>query len=215
MADSPIKVGGAYVESDDHVPNPTDMVAQFNTSGTGAHGKIEEVAPVFKVDKVKAAQEALAALDPKNTSVPSDRVLLPSPLDDNEAAKKDLTERAKATVKEGVVIGGPTPAEQEAELEGDEGVDAAVEQERGNAASNSTGHRSAGTHTGDANTDNAEKTAAKKTASSGTAKKAASSGSSTKASDKDDKDDKGGDAAKKTASSGGTTGSSKSEEQPA
>lgn len=213
MADSPIKVGGAYVENEDHVPNPTDMVAQFNTSGTGAHGRIEEVAPIFQVDKVKAAQEVLAALDPKNTSVPSDRVLLPSAIDDNDEAKKDLTERAKATVKDGVVIGGPTPAEAEAELEGDEGTDAAVEQERGNAAGNSTGHRNAGVHTDAAGAPATGEKAAKKTASSGTAKKAASSD---KAKDKDE--DK---AAKKTASSSGssssgsTTGSAKADEQPA
>lgn len=204
MADSPIKVGGAYVENKDHVPNPTDMVAQFNTSGTGAHGRIEEVAPIFQVDKVKAAQEVQAALDPKNTSVSSDRVLLPSPVDDNEVAKKDLLDRAKATVKEGVVIGGPTPAEAEAEKEGDEGTDAAVEQERGNAASNSTGHRSAGVHT---DASGAPVTGDKDKAT----KKTASSGSSSKASDKDD--DK---AAKKTASSSGsTTGTAKPDEQPA
>lgn len=201
MADSPIKVGGAYVENKDHVPNPTDMVAQFNTSGTGAHGRIEEVAPIFQVDKVKAAQEVQAALDPKNTSVPADRVLLPSPVDDNEAAKKDLLDRAKATVKEGVVIGGPTPAEQEAELDGDEGTDAATEQERGNAASNSTGHRSAGVHT---DASGAPVTGDKDKAT----KKAASS------SKDDDKDDD--KAAKKTASSSGsTTGTAKSDEQPA
>lgn len=148
MADSPIKVGGGYVENEDHTPNPTDMVAQFNTSGTGAHGRIEEVAPIFQVDKVKTAQEVEAALDPKNTNVDASRVILPSNLDDNDAAKKDLLDRAKATIKEGVVIGGPTPAEAEAEKSGEEGEEAAVAQEQGNAASNSTGTRSAGQHTG-------------------------------------------------------------------
>lgn len=146
MADSPIKVGGAYQESEDHVPNPTDMVAQYNTSGLGAHQRIEEVAPIFEVDKVKTAQEALAALDPKNDAVSSDRVLLPNAVDDNEVAKKNLTEVAKGRVKQGVVVGGPTPAEREAELEGDEGAEAAAEQERSNAAANSTGNRDAGQH---------------------------------------------------------------------
>lgn len=149
MADSPIKVGGAYVENEDFVPNPTDMRAQFNTSGTGAHGKIEEVAPVFEVDKVKTAQEILAALDDDNEHVDSSRVLLPEGLDDNETAKKRLTQVAEARVKQGVEIGGPTPAQREAELEGDEGTLAAVEQERGNAAANSTGNRNAGQHDGD------------------------------------------------------------------
>lgn len=148
MADkSPIKVGGGYVENEDHVPNPTDMVAQFNTSGTGAHGRIEEVAPIFEVDKVKTAQEIEAALDPKNDNVPASRVVLPSQIDDNDEAKKDLKERAASRLKKGVEIGGPTPAEDEAAKEGDEGEEAAVEQERGNAAGNSTGQRNAGQHT--------------------------------------------------------------------
>lgn len=146
MADNPITVGGAYVENKDHVPNPTDMVAQFNTSGTGAHGRIEEVAPVFEVDKVKTAQEIVAALDGDNTAVPSSRVLLPNEVDDNDVAKENLLSVAEARLKEGVVVGGPTPAEREAELEGDEGTEAAVEQERSNAASNSTGNRTAGQH---------------------------------------------------------------------
>lgn len=148
MSDNPVKVGGAYVESEDHVPNPTDMVAQYNTSGIGAHQRIEEVSPIFEVDKVKVAQEVLGALDPENDSVKSDRVLLPVPLLDNETAKKELIEAAEARVKQGVVVGGPTPAEREAEFDGDEGVRAAVEQERSNAAANSTGSRTAGQHTG-------------------------------------------------------------------
>lgn len=184
MADNPIKVGGAYQESEDHVPNPTDMVAQYNTSGLGAHQRIEEVAPVFEVDKVKTAQEILGALDPKNEAVSSDRVLLPNAVDDNETAKKNLTEVAKGRVKQGVVIGGPTPAEREAELEGDEGAEAATEQERSNAAANSTGNRDAGQHGdgGSAGSDSPEtrqtnkggddsKSTAKKAASSSEAKK--------------------------------------------
>lgn len=178
MADSPITVGGAYKESDDHVPEPTDMVAQYNTEGVGAHGKIEEVSPIFEVDKVKTAQEITAALDPENDAVPSSRVLLPEALDDNETAKKNLKEVAEARVKKGVEIGGPTPAEREAELEGDEGTLAAVEQDRSNAAANSTGNRGAGQHegavaTGDAGKDDTALAGAR--ASRGaTAKKTAS-----------------------------------------
>lgn len=148
MADSPIKVGGAYVENEDHIPEPTDMVAQFNTEGVGAHGRIEEVSPIFEVDKVKVAQEVTAALDPKNAAVPSSRVLLPEALDDNETAKKNLLEVAEERVKQGVVIGEATPAEREAELEGDEGTLAAVDQDAKNAAANSTGNRDAGQHEG-------------------------------------------------------------------
>lgn len=146
MSDNPIKVGGAYVEDENHVPNPTDMVSQFNTEGVGAHGKIEEVSPIFEVDKVKTAQEILGALDPDNTNVSSDRVLLPNLVDDNDVAREQITEAAKARVEQGVVIGEATPAEREAEKEGEEGEQAAVEQERSNAAANSTGNREAGQH---------------------------------------------------------------------
>lgn len=190
MADNPIKVGGAYKESDDHVPNPTDMVAQFNTSGLGAHGRIEEVAPVFEVDKVKTAQEILGAFDPKNDAVKSDRVLLPEALDDNETAKKNLTEAAEARVKQGVVVGGPTPAEREAELEGDEGSEAAAEQERQNAAANSTGNRDAGQHGDSTQTGGSDSTETKQTSGSGDDAKA-----------KDSSDEDKAKTAKKTTSS--------------
>lgn len=148
MSDNPIQVGGAYVENEDHIPDPTDMVAQYNTSGIGAHGKIEEVSPIFETDKVKTAAEIVAALDPENKTVSSDRVLLPETNEDNETARNNLLEAAKARLEQGVVVGGPTPAEREGELEGDEGVLAAVEQERSNAAANSTGNRNAGQHEG-------------------------------------------------------------------
>lgn len=148
MSDNPIQVGGAYVENEDHIPNPTDMVAQYNTSGIGAHGKIEEVSPIFETDKVQTAAEIVAALDPENKTVSSDRVLLPETIEDNETARNTLLEAAKSRLEQGVVVGGPTPAEREAELEGDEGVLAAVEQERSNAAANSTGNRNAGQHEG-------------------------------------------------------------------
>lgn len=147
MADEPIKVGGPYVEDENFVPEPTDMVAQFNTEGVGAHGRIEEVSPIFEVDKVKTAQEIQGALDPDNKAVKADRVLLPETVTDNETAKEELLAAADARVEQGVVVGGPTPAEREAALEGDEGVQAAVDTERDNAASNSTGNRDAGEHT--------------------------------------------------------------------
>ena len=114
-----VKIGGGYVEDKDHVPNPTDMVSTFNTSGLGAHQRIEEVSPIFEVDKVKTAEQIVAALDPKDTSVSSDRVLLPEATDDNETAKKTLLEAAKERASQDVVVGGPTPAEREAAEETD------------------------------------------------------------------------------------------------
>lgn len=177
MANEPIKVGGAYKESEDFTPNPTDMVAQYNTEGVGAHQRIEEVSPIFEVDKVKTSQEILGALDPKNDAVRSDRVLLPEAVSDNETARKEITEVAKNRVKKGVEIGGPTPAQQEAALEGDEGAEAAVEQERSNSAANSTGTRDAGQHgtTAAKGTDEDGDKSSSSTAKKGTAKKTASS----------------------------------------
>lgn len=151
--DSPITVGGGYQEDKDFLPNPTDMVAQFNTSGLGAHARIEEVSPIFEVDKVKTAAEIKAALDPDNDAVPSSRVVLPNLTDDNDVAREEILDAAEARLSKGVVIGGPTPAQREAELEGDEGVLAAVEQERTNVAANSTGNRDAGRHEGTVSSD--------------------------------------------------------------
>lgn len=189
---SPIQVGGAYSEDKDFVPNPTDMVAQFNTSGLGAHGRIEEVSPIFEVDKVKTAAEITAALDPDNDTVPSSRVLLPNLTDDNDVAREEILEAAEARLDKGVVIGGPTPAQREAELEGDEGVLAAVEQERSNVAANSTGNRDAGRHEGTAVSDEGRDDTSKV---AGRAPKSDSgSGSSSKSSS-------GGSTAKKTSSS--------------
>lgn len=120
MSDSSaVKVGGAYVEDEDFVPNPADMVKQFNTSGLGASGRIEEVSPVFTVDKVKTAEQVLAALDPDNTAVDSSKVLLPNAVDDNDEAREAIRDAAQARVDKGVVIGEPTPAQKEAAEEGD------------------------------------------------------------------------------------------------
>lgn len=119
MADDAVKVGGPYVENEDFVPNPADQNAQYNTSGLGAHQRIEEVSSVYEVDKVRTAQQVLAALDPKDASVSADKVLLPEATDDNETAKKSLAAAAKERVKQGVVIGEPGPAEREAAEETD------------------------------------------------------------------------------------------------
>src|SRR4051812_3702637 len=73
MADNPIEVGGPYVENEDFVPSATDIQKQYNTSGVGAHDRIEEVSAVFDVDKVKVAQEIKGALDPEDNSVSASR----------------------------------------------------------------------------------------------------------------------------------------------
>jgi hypothetical protein len=105
MANHTVTVGGPYVENEDFVPDPTDQVSRFNTEGVGAHQRIEEVSPIFEVDKVKTAEEILGALDEDNKDVSSDRVLLPESVDDNDTARKTLKKAAEARVKQGVEIG--------------------------------------------------------------------------------------------------------------
>ncbi len=111
---SGVTVGGAYQESEDFIPNPADMRKQFNTSGLGASGRIEEVTAVFDVDKVRIGEQIVSALDPDDDTVPSDRVVLPSLETDNEAASKAILATAEKRVEKGVVIGGPSEAEKAA-----------------------------------------------------------------------------------------------------
>lgn len=118
--DEAVKVGGAYVENEDFVPNLSDMVSQFNTSGLGASGRIEEVAAIFEADKVASAQRVLAAFDEDDDTVSADSVHLPEQVLDNETAKEQVIAMSKKRVEQGVVIGGPTPAERAAEREGDD-----------------------------------------------------------------------------------------------
>lgn len=123
-------VGGGYVESDEFTPNPMDLHGTFNTSGVGAHHDPSTVSPMFEVDRKATAAQIVAALDPEDTSVSADTVLLPEGDKDPEAAKEAIKAQAQALLDEGpVVIGGPTPAEAEAAKEGDEGAAAAAKQE--------------------------------------------------------------------------------------
>ena len=134
--DANVKVGGAYVENPDFVPNPTDMYGTFNTSGTGAHHDPATVSPIFEVDRNLTAQEIVNALDPEHPT-PRDRVVFAEPKPvvsaDNEAEEKSLREKAEARLEQEVVIGGPTPAEQEAAEGGEESSRKAEQQERDNS----------------------------------------------------------------------------------
>lgn len=127
-----VVVGGEYVENPDFVPNPADMYGTFNTSGTGAHHDPATVSPIFEVDRNKTAQEILNALDEDNPT-PSSRVILPEAQPvvsrDDEAAKAEIKALAEARLEKEVVVGGPTPAEEEAAKEGEEGERAAQAQE--------------------------------------------------------------------------------------
>lgn len=135
--DAGVTVGGAYVENPDFVPNPSDMYGTFNTHGVGAHHDPATVSPIFEVDRNLTAREVLNALDP-DSPVSSDRVLLPEAkavvAADDEGAKETLKALAEKRLEKEVVIGGPSEAEKEAALSGDEGTKAAEAQEAENAS---------------------------------------------------------------------------------
>ncbi len=68
-----------YVENPDHVPNPTDLYGTLDTSGTAgaAHGRIEEISPLFEKARQDDLATAARALDPDDDGVPASLVVLP------------------------------------------------------------------------------------------------------------------------------------------
>lgn len=120
-----VQIGGTYVENPDFVPHATDVFKQYKTSGTGAHEQIEEVSPIFAADKQTLAVEAARALDPEDKGIPRTRVILPDDTDDNEAAIERVQAAAQRAKDNPVVVGGPSPAEQQAALSGPRGEFAA------------------------------------------------------------------------------------------
>jgi len=118
-----IKTGGGYVENEDHVPSLTDQEGQYNTSGLGAHQRLDEISSAYRIDKVNTAEQIVAALDPEDDSVSSDKVVLPDdPNANTEAAKRDLLAKAEAAIERGAAVNEPGPAEAEAAEETDENV---------------------------------------------------------------------------------------------
>lgn len=141
MSDKPlIKVAGPYKESDDHVPNPTDMYRQLNTSGTGSVTNIKDVTPVFDVAQKAAHRQAGAALDPKDDTVDRSAVLLPDNKRDNDEVVKEVKERAKDAEKP-VEVGsgykGPNAKAAE-EKTGKEGARAAASEQKEQGANTGT-----------------------------------------------------------------------------
>lgn len=121
---SAVKVGGAYKESDDHVPNPTDLYDQFNTSGTGSHHVIEDVSPIFDVAKRESKILSGRALDP-NDPTPESHVVLPEGqrliTEDLDKVRDRLKKEAKEAEKNPVEVGGPSPSQRLAAEGGDKG----------------------------------------------------------------------------------------------
>lgn len=133
-ATAPVKFGGAYKESDTHVPDPTAMYDQFNTSGTGAHGVIEDVSPVFEIAKNNAAVQAANAIDPDHPE-PASSLIYPDAQNLRVVDHDEIHEKVRARAEEAksapVVVGGPTLSERAAEKEGDDAA-AAAQTETGN-----------------------------------------------------------------------------------
>ena len=110
-----VTIGGAYKESDEHVPASTDLYGTFNTSGTGASQDPATTSPIFDVDRKIIAAEILKALDPEDDSTPASRVLFSEAqvvkTSDDEAETKALKAAAEEAIGNPVVVGGPSKAE--------------------------------------------------------------------------------------------------------
>lgn len=111
-----VQMGGAYMESDDHVPDPTHQFGTVDTSGTAgtAHSRIEETTAIFDVAKQHDLVTAARALDPDDTDVSSSLVVLPGDLRDMEEAKEAVRAAAENALANPVEVGGPTLAQREA-----------------------------------------------------------------------------------------------------
>lgn len=125
-----VVVGGAYKESDDHVPSPTDQYGVVDTSGTAGIGdqRIEDITPVFDVAKNQAKLDAARALDPDDDGVDASLVTLPQgqvmQMVDPEKERERIVALADAVKP--IEVGGPS-ASQRAAAEGDDDAKEAQE----------------------------------------------------------------------------------------
>ena len=128
-----VAVGEApYSESQDFVPNPTDVVGTLDTSATAgaAHGRIESVTPVFDIAKRENALVAARAVDPDDDSVSISAVTLPGGEMNREEAINLIKEKASASKP--VVLGGPNEFQEQAaeDTSADDDDDDDVEQKQ-------------------------------------------------------------------------------------
>jgi hypothetical protein len=128
-----VTVGGAYKESDEHVPDPTDQFGTLDTSATAgsAHGQVDAVTPIFDVAKAQDKLTAAKALDPNDDSVDASLVVLPQGMviaEDGAQAARDRVTNAAQNL-DPVEIGGPNAYQQKAAESGEEaGAEAQAEQ---------------------------------------------------------------------------------------
>jgi hypothetical protein len=84
-----------------HVPDPTAMTGNLDTSGTGGaggHSELRNIAPIFAVAEAHDMAYAARAVDPNDDEVPSDHVTVSTGLSvvqgDPEGDRQRVTERA-------------------------------------------------------------------------------------------------------------------------
>jgi hypothetical protein len=89
--------GKGYVERDDFVSNPTDMVGEFNTVTEGSFlGSVTTPSPIFDRAREIDLRTALRAVDPNDTEVPEHLVVLPDSGRTIDGAKQALVDAAAA-----------------------------------------------------------------------------------------------------------------------
>ena len=139
-----VTVGGAYKESDDFVPSPTDVFGTLDTSNTAgaADSRIETVTPIHEVAKAQDAIVAAKALDPDDDSVDSSLVVLPQGLVISESGEQEARERVQTVGQKAaespVEIGGPNPFQKQAAESGEKAAETAEAQQENEGAGSST-----------------------------------------------------------------------------
>lgn len=113
-----------YVESEGHVPNPTDVIGTIDTSGTGG-GDIREQSAVFAFADRADLRVARRALDPDDPDVPASLVVLPEGVTivtgDSDAARERVRKAAEDAEHNDISLLSVPPGAQEAAKEHPEG----------------------------------------------------------------------------------------------
>lgn len=104
----------AYIESEDHVPDPTLQFGTLDTSGTagGNHERLEHISPVFDVASATELAYAARAVDPEDTDVDeSSTVVLPAEGFTADQARDKIRAKAEAILANPPVVEDPSVVE--------------------------------------------------------------------------------------------------------
>lgn len=120
--DAPLVKQGGYIENPDHTPNPYFQNGTLETTdlGTTPHDQLQGVSPIFEVARAENLRVAARALDPNDTEVSADLVILPSAqvtVQGSERTAEDARAEVFGAVRrltEEPVILGVSPAAQQA-----------------------------------------------------------------------------------------------------